>query len=92
MARLTVRVTPRAGRNAVEGQGEDGVLRVRVTAAPADGKANDAVVRAVARAVGVPPSRVTLVSGAASRVKQLEITGMDEAAVRAALAAAAPSP
>ena len=86
MARLTVRVTPRAGRNAVGGLGADGHLHVRVTAAPAEGAANKAVVRLIARALAVPPSRVAIVAGASARTKMLEIAGLDDAVVRARLA------
>ena len=85
MARLTVRVTPRAGRNAVGGLDPEGHLRVRVTAAPAEGAANKAVVRLIARALAVPPSRVTIVSGASARIKTIEIAGLDHATVEARL-------
>jgi uncharacterized protein YggU (UPF0235/DUF167 family) len=64
---ITVRVTPGAGRTTVE---EDvGGLRVRVTAPPEGGKANAAVREALARALGIAKSRLTLVRGEASRVK-----------------------
>ncbi len=76
-----MRVTPRGERDSVDGFDADGVLRVRVRAAPADGEANAAVVRLLARALGVAPGRVTLVSGATSRVKLLEIQ-LDEAELR----------
>jgi uncharacterized protein YggU (UPF0235/DUF167 family) len=62
-----VRVTPNAGRNRVAA--EAGVIRVSVTAAPADGAANAAVTRLLARALGVAPSRLVLIRGAASRDK-----------------------
>ena len=85
MAKITVRVTPRAGRDAIDGYGAGVVLRVRVAAAPADGKANDAVTRMLAKALGVPPTRVAVIAGATSRVKIIEIEGLSEAAVRTAL-------
>ncbi len=90
VAKITVRVTPRGGRDAIDGYGADGVLRVRVADAPADGKANDAVTRLLAKALGVPPTRIAVVAGAASRVKVIEIDGLSEAAVQIALARAAP--
>ena len=68
-ARLRIVVTPRAARDAIDGWTEDGLLRVRVRAAPADGAANDAVVRTLARALGVPPSGVRIVAGATARRK-----------------------
>jgi uncharacterized protein YggU (UPF0235/DUF167 family) len=72
-----VRVTTRAGRDGVDGVGPNGELLVRVRAAPADGAANAALLRAIAAACGIAPSRVTLVRGATTRVKQVEIEGAD---------------
>lgn len=85
VAKITVRVTPRGGRDAIDGYGAGGVLRVRVAAAPAGGRANDAVTRLLAKALGVPPTRVAVVAGASSRVKVIEIEGLSEAAVQTAL-------
>jgi hypothetical protein len=73
MARLSVRVTPRASRDAVEGFDADGTLRVRVTAAPADGAANAAVAKVLARALDLPGRDVVLVSGATARQKVFDI-------------------
>lgn len=81
MARITVRVTPRAGRDAIDGW-RDGALRVRLSAAPADGRANDALVRLIAGSLGVAPGAVTIVHGAKSRVKVLDVAGVDDDAVR----------
>jgi hypothetical protein len=71
-----VRVTTRGGRDAVDGVGPNGELLVRVRAAPADGAANEAVLRTIGTACGVAPSRVTLVRGASARVKVVEIEGV----------------
>lgn len=71
--RLTVRVTPRAARDAVDGFDAEGRLAVRVTAAPADGQANAAVARLLAKTLGLPARDVVLVSGATSRIKVLEV-------------------
>ena len=71
--RLNVRVTPRAARDAVEGFGPDGVLRVRVTAPPADGAANAAVTKLLAAALGLPARDIVLVAGAASRTKLFDV-------------------
>ena len=73
MTRLHVRVIPRANRDAVEGFDMDGVLQVRVAAAPVDGEANEAVRRLLAKALGIPPRDVVLASGAASRRKIFDI-------------------
>ena len=69
---LVVRVQPRARRNEVVAQA-DGVFRVRVTAAPEGGEANRAVIALLADALGVAPSRIALVRGAASRDKLFRI-------------------
>lgn len=80
MALLAVHVTPRAGRDEVAGwRGSE--LSVRVTAAPADGKANAAVSRVVAEALGVPKSAVRVTRGETSRHKVLDVTGVDESAI-----------
>jgi hypothetical protein len=76
---LTVRLTPKGGRDSVDGVEElaDGrpVLRARVRAAPAEGEANAALIRLVAKAMGVPPRDVTLAAGATGRLKRLVISG-----------------
>jgi uncharacterized protein len=74
-----VRASPKAGRDSIEGvvAGDDGRvwLAVRLTAPPADGAANDALVRLLAKALGVAKRDVTLASGATSRLKRLQISG-----------------
>ena len=66
--RFTVRVVPRAAANAVAGE-RDGALLIRVTAPPAEGRANEALVRTLARALDVAPSEVRIERGAAARTK-----------------------
>jgi hypothetical protein len=80
---IAVRVTPRSSRDAIEDADHAGELRVRVTAAPADGAANKAVIGLLAKSLGVPRSAVSLVSGAAGRHKRLRIEGPDMATVLA---------
>lgn len=70
--RFAVRVTPRGGRDAIDGVGEDGALRVRVAAPPVDGAANDALCRLLARGLGVAPGGVRVVGGASGRRKVVE--------------------
>jgi uncharacterized protein (TIGR00251 family) len=85
---LTVRLTPKGGRDAIEGidQMEDGrsVVKARVRAAASEGEANAALVSLIARTLAVPPSRVTLIAGAAARIKRLNVMG-DTGAIAAAL-------
>jgi uncharacterized protein len=76
---LTVRLTPKGGRDSIDGieTAADGrpVLKVRVRAAPREGEANDALIRLIAKMVGVPPRAVNLISGNTARVKRLKIDG-----------------
>jgi uncharacterized protein (TIGR00251 family) len=85
---ITVRLTPKGGRDSIDGivQLSDGstVLKARVAAAPAEGEANDALTRLLARKLHVAPRDVTLVGGATSRIKRVLIKG-DPGAVVAAL-------
>ena len=64
-------MTPGASRDAVKI--EDGRVQLRVTAPPADGAANDAVVRLLAAALDVPRSDLTLLRGASARVKLIGV-------------------
>ena len=77
MARITVRITAGARKDAIAGW-EDGALRIRVRAPAERGKANDAVCRLIASALGVPPTNVSVVRGGGSRDKQIEIEGIDD--------------
>lgn len=84
---MSVRATPKGGRDAVDGIaqfGDQPVLKVRVRATPADGEANDALMRVLAKAAGVAPSAIELLQGAAGRLKTLRIAG-DPATLAAAL-------
>jgi uncharacterized protein YggU (UPF0235/DUF167 family) len=76
-ARLEVSVVPRASEERV-GPWRDGVLRVRVARPPADGEANRAVIRLVARTLDVPPTSIVLLAGERSRRKRLAVTGLDD--------------
>ena len=77
MADLVLVVVPRASANRV-GPYTEGVLRVRVIRPPVDGEANRSVLRLVADALGLPPSRLALVAGERDRRKRLRIDGIDE--------------
>jgi uncharacterized protein YggU (UPF0235/DUF167 family) len=73
VSRLQVRVTPRAGTDALDGFDASGVLRLRVSAAPADGAANAAVTRLLAKALGLPQRDLVLVAGARARTKLFDV-------------------
>ena len=79
--RFAVRVQPRASRSEVAGLHGD-ALKARVTAPAVEGAANDALVDLLAATYGVSRRAITIVSGASSRSKVVEILGIDEARVR----------
>jgi uncharacterized protein (TIGR00251 family) len=81
---LRVVVHPGAGRSSIVGQHGD-ALKLKVAAPPVDGRANQAVVELVAEVLGVPESRVSVVSGQSSRSKRLRVEGVDPDAVQRTL-------
>lgn len=84
-ARIIVRLTPRGGRDEIQGW-RDAVLRVRVAAPAVEGRANAAMLRLLAKALAVAPTRLRIVAGEHAREKTVEIEGMSTDAVREALA------
>lgn len=83
-ARIDLRVMPRSSKTAISGV-RDRRLVVRVTAAPVDNAANDAVRRAVADALRVPVGRVAIVNGESSCNKTIQIADLQPAAIAALL-------
>jgi uncharacterized protein (TIGR00251 family) len=77
MARLTVKVHPRAKRSAITGR-LGGAWKLDLAAPPVDGKANEECVRFFADLAGVPRAGVRIVLGAASRTKVIEIEGVPQ--------------
>lgn len=77
--RIDVRLTPKGGRDAIDGVGAlaDGrmVVKARVRAAPEDGAANKALIALIAKALSRPKSAVTIVSGATARLKCVRVVG-----------------
>lgn len=76
---VTVRLTPKGGRDAIDGVEtmSDGraVLKARVRAAPSEGEANEALCRLLVKSLGVPLRDVALTAGATARIKRLTISG-----------------
>jgi uncharacterized protein len=76
---LDVRLTPRGGRDAIEGveRRADGriVLKARVRAAPFEGQANEALCRLLAQELGIAPRQVEIAAGEGARIKRLRIAG-----------------
>ncbi len=77
MARLTVKVHPRARRTALAGRLGD-AWKLALAAPPVDGKANEECVRFFAELAGVPKSRVRIVTGSSGRMKVLEVEGVSQ--------------
>jgi uncharacterized protein (TIGR00251 family) len=75
---LAVRLTPKSGRDRVEGIEEyDGapVLKARVRAVPEDGKANTALEKLISKWIGLPHTNVSVEKGQTSRLKQVRLIG-----------------
>ena len=85
MGDLAIRVQPRAKRSEVAGE-RGGAVVIRVSAPPVDGKANQAVTRLIAKALGVGRTSVRVVRGERSRDKVVEVDGVDPDDARRALA------
>jgi hypothetical protein len=80
MARVTVKVHPRARRSAITGRlGE--AWKLDLAAPPVDGKANDECIRFFAEHLGVPRARVRIVTGASNRLKVVDIEGVAQDAL-----------
>jgi len=83
-AAFVVQVMPRASRNEVVGvQGE--AIKIRLTAPPAEGAANAALIEFLAGKLGVPKRNVEIVAGSKSRRKLVAVTGILPAQVEARL-------
>ncbi|MGA2195865.1 MAG: DUF167 domain-containing protein [Bryobacteraceae bacterium] len=77
MARLTVKVHPRARRTAITGRLGD-AWKLALAAPPVDGKANEECMRFFAELARVPKARVRIVTGASSRMKVVEVEGVSQ--------------
>ena len=76
-ATLSVRIQPRSSRNGVSRM-EDGSLKIRLTAPPVDGAANEALVKFLSETLSISKSSVEIVTGHTSREKRVKITGMND--------------
>ncbi len=87
MARIAVKVHPRARRTAITGRFGD-AWKLDLAAPPVDGKANDECIRFFAELAGVPRRCVSIIQGLTSRVKAIEIEGVAQEEVERLLSAA----
>ncbi len=83
-ATLTVRIQPRASRNGIQAL-EDGSWKIRLTAPPVDGAANEALVKYLSETLEVAKTQVAIVSGHTGRQKIIRIEGLTKEAVTALL-------
>jgi uncharacterized protein len=74
---LAVRVTPRASRNEVVEILDDGTVKVRIAAAPADDEANAVLLEYLSEILGVPKSKLDIVAGVTGRDKLISVVDMD---------------
>jgi uncharacterized protein len=81
---LTVRVIPRSSRPGIAGT-RDGALLVRLTSPPVEGAANTELIEVLAKALGVPKRSVTIVSGHRSKLKRVDVSGIDRQEAERAL-------
>jgi uncharacterized protein (TIGR00251 family) len=81
---FTVRVVPRASRNKIAGI-HDGAVRIRLTAPPVEGAANEALISFLSSVLRVPKRDIELVSGQTARNKVVSVSGLSPAEVEARL-------
>lgn len=74
--RIRVKVIPRAKTNQISGIMDDGSLKVRLTAPPVDGRANQALIDMLADTLDLPKSNISIIAGSKSRNKRLRIVGI----------------
>ncbi|WP_332641137.1 DUF167 domain-containing protein [Brevundimonas sp.] len=88
-AHLPVRLTPGASADRIDGWDVDSegrpVLKVRVRARPVEGEANEALIRLLAKALGVPKSAVSIPRGSQSRTKMIDVAGLSNDEMRTRL-------
>ena len=76
-AALAVRVTPRASKNQIVGALSDGTIKIRITAAPNEGQANEELVKFLSGVLGVAKSRIEIVAGETGRDKLISVLDID---------------
>lgn len=84
VASFRIHLQPKASRASIVGE-VDGILRLRVTAPPVDGRANEACIRLLAKALDLPASRLRIAVGEHARVKLIQIAGASADRIRTTL-------
>jgi len=80
-AALAVRITPRSKKNEIVEILNDGTVKIRLTAPPVEGKANDALIAFLSDVIGVPRSQIDIIAGATGREKLVSILNLDATTV-----------
>lgn len=73
MPKIKIRVLPRSSKNEIVGEMADGTLKVKLTAAPVDGKANEALIALLAEHFDCPKTKIKIVRGQTSKNKMIEV-------------------
>jgi uncharacterized protein (TIGR00251 family) len=84
-AAITVRITPRASKNEISEILNDGTVKVRITAPPVEGKANEMLIDFLADVLEVKKAQIDIVAGNTGRDKLVTVSGMDAATVQTRL-------
>ncbi len=79
---ITIRVIPRAKKSEISQVLDDGTIKIRLTAPPVEGKANQALVRFLADVFGISSSRIEIISGLKGRKKVVLLEGINEKTAR----------
>jgi uncharacterized protein (TIGR00251 family) len=74
---IEVKVVPKSGRDEIRGF-INGILKVRVSAPPVEGKANEGLIELISSTIGVPRSDITIIKGRTSRIKTISIEGVSQ--------------
>lgn len=78
MQPISIRVIPRAKQSEISELMQDGTIKIRLTAPPVNGKANSALIEFLSDVLGIPSSRIELISGLRGRNKRVLINGMNK--------------
>ncbi len=81
-AAITVRITPRSSKNEITGLLEDGTIKIRLTAPPVDGQANDLLIKFLAEILETAPSKIEIIGGQSSRNKLISIVDITTSQVQ----------
>jgi uncharacterized protein (TIGR00251 family) len=84
-ALISVRVVPRSSRILIQKEEGGGGYRVRLTAPPVEGEANEQLIQVLSKRLSVPRSRIAIVSGQGSRKKRVRVEGLTESQIETIL-------